>query len=48
MAHDSCDFARIDGAASIFVEKLESGAQVRLVQELLLVDGGRAPLAKVN
>ena len=48
VAHDARDFAGVDRATSVFVEELESGAQVGLVQQLLLVDGGRAPLAKVN
>ena len=48
VAHDGRDFVSVDMATSVFVEKLESGAQVWLVQQLLLVDGSRAPLAKVN
>ena len=48
MAHDGRDFTGVNRAASVFVEELESGAQVGLIQQLLLVDGGRAPLAKVN
>ena len=48
VAQNCCNFVCIYVTTSVFVEKLESGFQVRLVQQLLLVDGGRAPLAKVN
>ena len=48
MAEDGGDLASIDATTSIFVEKLEGGTHVWLIQELLLINSGCAPLAKVN
>ena len=48
MTEDGGDLTSIDATTSIFVEKLEGSSHVRLIQELLLVYRGCAPLSKVD
>lgn len=48
VAKESCDLARINRAATIFVEETEGGPQVWLIEQFILIDGGCAPLSKVD
>ena len=48
MTEDGGDLTSIDATTSIFVEKFEGSSHVRLIQELLLIYRGCAPLTKVN
>ena len=47
-AEDFSNFARINGAATVFIKKTEGRFQVRIVEQVVLINCGRAPLIKVD
>ena len=48
MAEDSSDLRRFNGTATVPIEESEGGAHVLLVEQLVLVNSGCAPLRKVD
>lgn len=48
VAKDRSDLFGLNGATTILVEQVEGSPHVRLAKQLLLLDGGRAPLIKVD
>ena len=48
MAQNIGDLLGFDGAAAVFVEEGEGSSHVLLVEQSVLVDRSRAPLAKVD
>ena len=48
MTKDTSDLTGVNGATPIFVKESERSSQVRLIQELSLVDGRGAPLTEVD
>lgn len=48
MAEDRRDFLRLNRAAAISIEQSEGSPHVLLVEQRVLVDCGRAPLAKID
>ena len=48
MAEDRSDLSGLDGTTAISVEESEGCAHVLLVEQLVLVNSGCAPLGKVN
>ena len=48
VAENGGDFLRLDRTTSILVKELEGSKHVRFAQQLNLVDGSSAPLAKVD
>ena len=48
VTQNCCDFSSVYCTAAIFIEKIEGGAHVRLIEQLLQIDCMRAPLTKVD
>ena len=47
VAQNGCDFSGVDCATAVLVEEAERGTQVRLIQQLGLVDGRCTPFTEV-
>lgn len=48
VAKDGCDFVSLDGATTVFIEEFEGSLHVLSINELVLINGGDTPLAKVD
>ena len=48
MAENCGDLSRLDRTTVIFVKESEGSAHVLLIEQLVLIDGGCAPLAEIN
>lgn len=48
MSKDSCDLRCLDSATTVFIEEAKCGTHICLVNKGVLINSGRAPLAKID